>query len=645
MARAYTTTHDLSTHDMSETSAFPTFLSTDPFPAVTADGRPTSSSTTTTNAPSIHAPETQTSGSQIQEQQSQVPSVTGPVGEPGLPPSRPSSSVASRGPKRASFRSSLQPPPSRRGLAAGIKRGDVDRPESALSRTHVPTLTASGFANPISSTALQAQRGQRVQPEARQHRYSNASVHTLRDGRVSPTLDHDAPPLPLSRGTDSTRDVHQAVSVASFTSSAPLNAKQSQPASLRVQPNLPLSIPGGQNSTPRSPAKSVRDSLRLRPSEHHQSLHSEPSSPMNTISKGNLPAPSPPRGEGKNYEYYAGNMCFFLGGRIMNAKKKPLCIFTCTLAVFPAVLFFIFSAPYLWHNVSPALPIIFGYLFYLTMSSFIRSAVSDPGILPRNLHPHPPNPEEERDPLVAGPPTTNWVTVKNSKPPASDPEGIQHAGALEVPQKYCASCSIWRPLRSHHCRECDGCVETHDHHCAWLNNCVGRRNYRYFFAFIVEACILTIMLIVFSVLHLARQAGNDISWNFDPEAFSQAFQTGDAAERVALAMIVYGALAFIFPACLTGYHLFLIARGETTREYINSKKFAKKDRYRPFALSTWPKNWYSVLVRPRMPSYMQFKAPYREGDLRMGNTSTEKERKAEHGGGRYSVEMKQLPSR
>lgn len=575
--------------------------------------------------------------------------MTGPVGEAGLPPSRPSSSVVSKAPQRASVRSSLQPPPSRRGLAAAItspngsKRGDADRPVSAVNKTHVPTLTASGFTNPISSTTLQAQRGQKVQREPMPHRYSNASVHTLRDGGVSPGPDGDAPPLPVSRGTDGTQDYHQAVSVASGTSTAPLNAKQSQPTSLRVQPNLPLPI-GGQNNTPRSPAKSVRDSLRLRPSEHHQSLHSEPSSPVNNEAKPPLSATDLPRGKGKNHEYYSGNMLFFLGGRFMNAKKKPLCIFTFTLAVLPAILFFVFSAPYLWHNVNPAPPIIFGYLFYLTVTSFLRSALSDPGILPRNLHPHPPNPEEERDPLVAGPSTTNWVTVKNSKPAASDPEGNQVHGALEVPQKYCASCKIWRPLRSHHCRECDGCVETHDHHCAWLNNCVGRRNYRYFFAFIVEASILTILLVIFSVLHLARRAGNDIAWNFQPDDISDAIVGGRAQERVALAMIVYGCLAFVFPACLVGYHLFLIARGETTREYMNSKKFLKKDRYRPYSLSSWAKNWYAVLVRPRMPSYMQFKMPYHDGDLRMGNTSTRKERKAEHRG-KYSVEMEQLPAR
>jgi palmitoyltransferase ZDHHC9/14/18 len=684
MAPANHTTHALSHTEMSETSAFPTFLETDPFPSTTADGRPASSSTTTTNAPSMReSGEQQRPESQTQKsQRSSIPSMTGPVGEVGLPPSRPSSSVVSKAPQRASVRSSLQPPPSRRGLAAalasptsptsptGSRRGDADRPVSAVNKTHVPTLTASGFANPISSTTLQAQRGQRVKRENLSHRYSNASVHTLRDGGVSPSYDNDAPPLPVSRGTDVTPEYHQAVSVASATSTAPLNAKQSQPASLRIQPNLSLPVPGAHNSTPRSPAKSVRDSLRLRPSEHHQSLHSEPTSPANTASKPPILGMQPPRGKGKNYQYYAGNMHFFLGGRLMNARLKPQPVITGLLVILPAALFFAFSAKFLWHNVSPALPIIFAYLFYLTMSSFFRAALSDPGILPRNLHPHPPNPAEELDPYVAGPPTTSWVMVKNALPAASDPEGLQHTGALEVPRKFCDSCKIWRPLRTHHCRDCDGCVETHDHHCGWLNNCVGRRNYLYFFSFIVEACLMCVLLIIFSLLHLARRAGQltgDDAWNFKPAAIgtainpskSQLNSTDASANartdaRVALAMIVYGALAILFPICLVGYHVFLMARGETTREYVNSNKFAKKDRYRPFALNSWLKNWYLTLVRPRRPTYMKFKAPYEEGDLRLGYTRTKAERKAEHKGkysvkeernGTNNVEMKQLPAR
>ena len=38
------------------------------------------------------------------------------------------------------------------------------------------------------------------------------------------------------------------------------------------------------------------------------------------------------------------------------------------------------SAKWLWYNLSPALPITFGYLFAVTLASFVKAAVSDPGV-------------------------------------------------------------------------------------------------------------------------------------------------------------------------------------------------------------------------------------------------------------------------
>jgi palmitoyltransferase ZDHHC9/14/18 len=334
--------------------------------------------------------------------------------------------------------------------------------------------------------------------------------------------------------------------------------------------------------------------------------------------------------DGKNYEYFAGNMLFFLSGRCLNTRARPLNAATLILTVLPAALFFAFSAPWLWHHVSPAIPIIFAYIFYVCVSSFLHAALSDPGILPRNLHPHPPNPEEERDALVLGPAMTEWTMVKSfpsshkaplpGRPNDSPEAGAGGSQAMEVPTKYCKSCDIWRPPRAHHCRVCDVCIETQDHHCVWLNNCVGRRNYRFFFSYVAFASLLAFLLMAFSLTHVGLYAKrNHIS-------FASSLK-GRTQERLAFAMFLYSVLALPYPGSLFGYHLFLIARGETTREYLNSHKFSKKDRHRPFSQSSLLRNWASVLLRPRPPTYLQFKQPHSPGDLRMGHALPKKQRK------------------
>jgi palmitoyltransferase ZDHHC9/14/18 len=81
-------------------------------------------------------------------------------------------------------------------------------------------------------------------------------------------------------------------------------------------------------------------------------------------------------------------------------------------------------------------------------------------------------------------------------------------------------------------------------------------------------------------------------------------------------MVIYGIIAVPYPTSLWAYHLFLVGRGETTREYLNSHKFQKQDRHRPFTQGSVLTNWIAVLGRPRPPTYMQFKRPYEEGDQR-----------------------------
>jgi palmitoyltransferase ZDHHC9/14/18 len=197
---------------------------------------------------------------------------------------------------------------------------------------------------------------------------------------------------------------------------------------------------------------------------------------------------------------------------------------------------------------------------------------------------------------------------------------------MEVPSKFCKTCNIWRPPRAHHCRLCDNCVETQDHHCVWINNCVGRRNYRYFFTFLTSATLLSAYLCGASlaqILVYARQ--QDVSVG---ESINQF--------RVPFAMVIYGPISLLYPAALLGYHLFLIGRGETTREYLNSHKFLPKDRYRAFTQAGVLRNWFVVLCRPRPPTYYRFKTRYEQGDQRLGSARRAAGAK---GGGDEGMEM------
>ncbi|KAL2172626.1 hypothetical protein VTG60DRAFT_4745 [Thermothelomyces hinnuleus] len=522
----------------------------------------------------------------------------------------------------------------RTSIAGSIGSSSVGtRPASSMSRSHVPTLTSHAFFRPMSSQKLQAQRGiGRPTTMSRQVGLQLDAGGTNRDSMVSDqdarTAIHAGDPgemrPPPSRGTEfteqgtydrvttttsPTQGHHPALSLTD--SVRPLQKKPEAARNLTLDMSKTYNKAGPNVPTPVRTPHSLRSSFLMprmesssgnREMQGGEKLESLASSPQLPPSTGDDKAPPEFKSAaqlGRNYEYFLGNTVFCLGGRLQNTRQRPVNIATGAFVIIPAVLFFIFSAPWLWHNLSPAIPITFAYMFFICLSSFIHASVSDPGILPRNIHRFPP-PDENEDPLRLGPPTTEWALVKSSDPATA---------AMEVPTKYCKTCNIWRPPRAHHCRMCDNCVETQDHHCVWLNNCVGRRNYRYFFTFISSAAFLGLYLSGASLAQILVYANR------------QGISSGGAINhfRVPFAMVIYGFIAFLYPAALMGYHVFLMARGETTREFLNSQKFIKKERYRAFTQVSWCKNWLVVLCRPRPPTYYQFKKTYSEGDQRLGS--------------------------
>lgn len=291
-----------------------------------------------------------------------IPSTTGPVGEAALPPSRPSLSysVAETRPTTSTGRGSRRTP----GNSIYPSDSPSSPPPSA-SRTHVPNIISSAFLRPISAKRAQRQdalprpfdppvdvlpiarksqeSGRRSQKSHR-HRNSNASIVTV-DGQPRPLVDPDAPPLPQSRATDASAsaDNNRIESLSSDASRQPLQSPEL----------LPLAPPPGSKSlknqsSPRTPM-SIRTSWN-RPSRPHEEnmprdgrlkLSSTPPSPAYPPEKSHVGEDRP--NLGRNHEYYNGNATFFLQGRLINTRQRPLNLLTAFVAILPAILFFVFS--------------------------------------------------------------------------------------------------------------------------------------------------------------------------------------------------------------------------------------------------------------------------------------------------------------
>ena len=289
----------------------------------------------------------------------------------------------SRPPSGVSYpsQSATAAPPSRRGPfppnSYAASTTTSSRPQSSasrVSRSHIPSLTAHGFFRPMSSQQAQRQRGLRpatgitIPPPAVDETMSDTmsesqfSVAPPVRGQYVHQEEPEALPPP-SRGTEYTDAVPQDrtataspignTTVQSQGDSVRLLKEREahRPQNLTVGSNYRDGVP--QEQPQRSPKGSFRSGFSLGTKRHslgHHQLSSNASSPRFDLTKSG-PKKQSRVDLGRNHEYYEGNTVFFWGGRLQNARDRPINIATGIFVILPAVLFFVFS--YVYFSLKP----------------------------------------------------------------------------------------------------------------------------------------------------------------------------------------------------------------------------------------------------------------------------------------------------
>ncbi|KAF7660055.1 hypothetical protein LDENG_00288450 [Lucifuga dentata] len=199
----------------------------------------------------------------------------------------------------------------------------------------------------------------------------------------------------------------------------------------------------------------------------------------------------------RKWEVFPGKNRFFCDGRIIVARQCGVLPLTLGLIVVTCGLFFAFDCPFLVEHLTVFIPVIGGVLFVFVVICLLRTSFTDPGILPRATPDEAADIEKQID-------TSGSSTYR---PPPRTKEILINQQVVKL--KYCFTCKMFRPPRTSHCSVCDNCVERFDHHCPWVGNCVGKRNYRFFYSFIISLSFLTSFIFGSVITHitLRSQAG------------------------------------------------------------------------------------------------------------------------------------------